>query len=148
MRVQPNVYCFFLKFQVFLPWSWTKGRASASKVDAMDLAARAGDLARIQVLRRNGHEWGDAHHIAAVSGHYHILEWMYSNALVVRRREDTVPEVMRLLLRERDEWQRHRLALCVKIILDRGQSKSEIVKVSVYTLDHPNAIPIKNRTCM
>jgi hypothetical protein len=114
----------------------------------MDLAARAGDLARIQVLRRNGHEWGDAHHIAAVSGHYHILEWMYSNALVVRRREDTVPEVMRLLLRERDEWQRHRLALCVKIILDRGQSKSEIVKVSVYTLDHPNAIPIKNRTCM
>jgi hypothetical protein len=37
---------------------------------------------------------------------------------------------------------------CMKIILDRRQVQSEIVKVpypSILDLDHPNAIPIKNR---
>jgi len=122
--------------------------AHAPKVDAMDQAARAGDLARIKVLRRKGHGWDDVHHIAALSGHYEILEWMYSNTAVVRQREDTVPEVMRMLFQERDEWQRNRLALCVKIILDRRQSKCEIIKAHLHKLDHPNAITIKNRTQM
>ena len=128
----------------------TKGRDRASKVDAtMDEAVCVGDLARIQVLRRNGHRWGDdAHHIAALSGHYHVLEWMYSHALVVRQREDTVPELMRLLFRERDEWQRNRLALCAKIILDRRQSKCEIIKVCMYKLDHTKDITLKNRTLL
>ncbi|AUT18985.1 hypothetical protein DSLPV1_014 [Dishui lake phycodnavirus 1] len=113
----------------------------------MEDAARAGDLARMKYLRWKGHGWGDAHHIAAMWGHDHVLEWIYEEARVVREREDTVPQLMRLIFKESDEFYRDRLALCMKIILERRQAKSEVVKVDrVHKLEHPNAIPIKNRT--
>ena len=111
----------------------------------MEDAARAGDIARMKYLRWKGHAWGDSHHIAAVWGHTDVLEWMYDEAKVVRERDDTVPQLIRLIFKEKDECYRDRLALCVKIILDKRQSKSEIVKTCVHKLEHPNAIPIKNR---
>jgi len=112
----------------------------------MEQAARAGDLARMKYLRMKGHAWGDAHHIAALSGHHDILEWMYEEAVVVREREDTLPKLMRLVFTEQDECYRDQLALCMKTILDKRQVQSEIIKCSSQDrLEHPNAIPIKNR---
>ena len=112
----------------------------------MEQAARAGDLARMKYLRMKGHAWEDAHHVAALSGNNHILLWMYEEAVVVREREDTLPKLMRLVFTEQDECYRDQLALCMKTILDKRQIQSEIIKCSSHDrLEHPNAIPIKNR---
>jgi len=114
----------------------------------MEEAARVGDLARMKYLRWKGHGWGDAHHVAALAGHHDVLEWIYEQALVVREREDTLPQLMRIVFsREHDATEAHRK--CMKIILDKRQVQSEIIRSSsfsvVHKLDHPNAIPIKNR---
>jgi len=113
----------------------------------MEEAARNGDLARMKYLRRKGHGWGDSHHIAALAGNHALLEWIYEEALVVREREDTLPQLMRVVFDKQRSTDSHRK--CMKIILDRrAVQQSEIVKApfpSILDLDHPNAIPIKNR---
>lgn len=110
----------------------------------MEEAARAGDLARMKYLRWKGHGWGDSHHTAALAGNHGVLEWIYEEALVVREREDTLPQLMRIVFDKQRSTDSHRK--CMKIILDRRQVQSEIVKVPYPSiLDHPKAIPIKNR---
>jgi len=115
----------------------------------MEEAARAGDMARMKYLRSKGHAWGDAHHITALMGNHGALAWIYEQAHVVREREDTLPQLMRLVLEEdetEEETESHRK--CMKIILDKRQVQSEIIKppfTTIEYLDHPSAIPIKNR---